>query len=116
MQKKYWLFIAVIIIVILGIWILIFQNSVTQLSIKEAEEVLQNYLVDVNKWRDDYILEPLDPVLGKIDNTDVYRFEMRFKDTVEDVGGRLISNYVISVDGNMILWYNPANDEYVVQE
>ncbi|MDE6750872.1 MAG: hypothetical protein K2K21_17675 [Lachnospiraceae bacterium] len=92
------------------------QNSVTKISDKEAEEALQKYLVDVNQWEEDYILEPLDSILRKVDNIDVYRFEMRFKDNVEDVGGRLISNYAISVDGKTILWYNPADDEYVVQE
>lgn len=118
MRKNLLFFITVVIIFIciIGMCIWIPQNSVTKLSDKEAEEALQKYLVDVNQWKEEYIIEPLDPILGKVDSTDVYRFEVSFKDNVEDVGGRLISNYAISVDGKMILWYNSADDEYVVQE
>lgn len=62
------------------------------------------------------ILEPLEVIVEKVGNTDMYRFEVIFKDAVEDIGGRLISNYAITIDGNMILWHNPADDEYVAQK
>lgn len=46
----------------------------------------------------------------------VYRFEVRYKDTVEEAGGRLVSNYAVSADGEMIFQYDPANDEWMIQK
>lgn len=117
MRKKYSLIIiGIISIGILIICIIIFRNRVSVISSAEAETVLRNYLIGATQWEDDYVLEPSNPITGKIGNNEVYRFEVRFKDTVEEVGNRLISNYAITVDGNIIFWYDSANDEWIVQK
>lgn len=54
--------------------------------------------------------------MGAEDNKKVYRFELRFQDTIEQVGGRLIDNYAVTDDGSEILRYNSADDEWIVQE
>lgn len=118
MRKKY-LFIgsAIILLVATGILCMravTLRNMAPVLSGKEAEETLQNYFIDAGWWRDEYVLYPLSPI--KIGKDDAYHFEVRFKDTVEAVGGRLISNYAITADGNIVFWYNPADDVWVVQE
>lgn len=117
MRKKYSLIITVIILIgILSICIMVFRNGGAAISAAEAETVLQDYLVDANQWGDDYVLEPTDPIGGKIGTNEVYRFGVRYKDTVEEVGNRLVSNYAITVDGNSIFWYDAANDEWIVQK
>lgn len=117
MRKKYSLIIiGIILISTFSICIMVFRNGVSAISSVEAETVLQDYLVGANQWEDDYVLEPTDPIGGKIGNNEVYRFEVRYKDTVEEVGNRLISNYAITVDGNSIFWYDSANDEWIVQK
>ncbi len=120
MRKKYSLIIGIISIGILAICIIgiiVFRNRVSVISGAEAETVLRNYLIGVGRWDDDYVLQANNPITGEIgsNEVEVYRFEVRFKDTVEEVGGGLISNYAITVDGNIIFWYDPANDWYVVQ-
>ncbi|MDE6739261.1 MAG: hypothetical protein K2K07_09215 [Lachnospiraceae bacterium] len=118
MRKKYlFISIAVILIVVTGILcmrVMTLRNMEPVLSGKEAEETLQNYLIDAGRWSDEYVLNPLSPI--KIGNDDAYHFEVRFKDTVEVVGGRLSSNYAITADGNIVFWYDPADDVWIVQE
>lgn len=117
MRKKYSLIsIGIILVGILSICIMIFINGVSVISSVEAETALQDYLVGANQWEDDYVLEPTNPIGGKIGNNEVYRFEVRYKDTVEEVGNKLISNYAITVGGNSIFWYDSANDEWIVQK
>ena len=84
-------------------------------SADEAENILREYLISVNNWESNYVLEPLDPVLGKIENDEIFKFEIRFTDDTDEVGGRLIDNYAITTDGEKIFWYNPADDEWVEQ-
>ena len=36
----------------------------------------------------------------EIDNNEVYRFEVRYKENVEEVGSRLINNYAITMDAD----------------
>lgn len=87
----------------------------TDISIEEAENTLQEYLISVNNWESNYVLEPIDPVLGEIENKEIFRFEIRYADDTDEVGGRLIDNYAITTDGERIFWYNPADDEWVQQ-
>ncbi len=37
---------------------------------KEAEETLQNYLINAGRWSDEYVLNPLSPI--KIGNDDAW--------------------------------------------
>ena len=85
------------------------------ISAEEAENILREYLISVNILKSDYVLEPFDPVLGEFENGQIFRFEMRFKEDIDEVGGRLIGNYAITTDGERIFWYNPADDEWVEQ-
>ena len=84
-------------------------------SAEEAENILREYLISVNILKSDYVLESFDPVLGEFENGQIFRFEMRFKEDIDEVGGRLIGNYAITTDGERIFWYNPADDEWVEQ-
>ena len=85
------------------------------ISVEEAENILRESLISVNNWESNYVLEPLDPVLGKIENDEIFKFEIRFTDDTDEVGGRLIDNYAVTTDGERIFWYNPADDEWVQQ-
>lgn len=85
------------------------------ISAEEAENILREYLISVNNWESNYVLEHLGPVLGKIENEEIFKFEIRYTDDTDEVGGRLIDNYVITTDGERIFWYNPADDEWVEQ-
>lgn len=85
------------------------------ISTEEAENILQEYLVSVNNWESNYVLEPFDSILGEIENEEMFRFETRYTDDTDEVGGRLIANYAITTDGERIFWYNPADDEWVQQ-
>ena len=85
------------------------------ISVEEAEKILREYLISVNILKSDYVLESFDPVLGEFENGQIFRFEMRFKEDIDEVGGRLIDNYAITTDGTKIFWYNPADDEWVQQ-
>ena len=85
------------------------------ISAEEAKNILREYLISVNRWESNYVLEPLDPVLGKIENEEIFKFEIRYTDDTDEVGGRLIDNYVITTDGERIFWYNPADNEWVEQ-
>ncbi len=89
-------------------------NETGMISAEEAEEMLQKYLSAIGVWDEDYKLEPLNPIDGMIENTKVYRFEVRYQDTVEQVADRLVGNYVITGDGNKVYWYDPANDEFII--
>lgn len=115
MRKKY-LLIIVTLMGILSLGIMVFRNRPSVISSVEAEKVLQNYLIDFSQWEDDYVLEPLNPAAGEIGRDKVYRFEVRYKDTVEEAGGRLVSNYAVSADGEMIFQYDLANDEWMIQK
>ena len=84
------------------------------ISSKVAEEVLQRYLFAIDQWNKDYMIEPLNPVDGMIENTKVYRFEVRYQDTVEQVSGRLVGNYAVTDDGNNVYWYDSANDAFIM--
>jgi len=84
------------------------------ISVKEAEEMLQKYLSDTGRWEEDYKIEPLNPVDGMIENTKVYRFEVRYQNTVEQVADRLVGNYAVAGDGGTVYWYDSANDEFVI--
>lgn len=86
------------------------------ISSEEAEQALQNYLIDFSQWEDDYVLEPLNPAAGEIGSDKVYRFEVRYIDTVKETGGRLVSNYAVTVDGERIFQYDPANDAWMSQK
>jgi len=83
-------------------------------SNEEAEEMLQKYLSAIGWWDEDYKIEPLNPIDGMIENTKVYRFEVRYQDTVEQSADRLVGNYAITGDGNTVYWYDPANDEFII--
>lgn len=85
------------------------------ISAEEAENILREYLISVNILKSDYVLESFEPVLGEFENGQIFRFEMRFKEDIDEVGGRLIGNYAITTDGTKIFWYNPADDEWVEQ-
>ena len=85
------------------------------ISAGEAENILREYLISVNILKSDYVLESFEPVLGEFENGQIFRFEMRFKEDIDEVGGRLIGNYAITTDGTKIFWYNPADDEWVEQ-
>ena len=85
------------------------------ISEKEAENILREYLVSANILKSDYVLEPLDPVLGEFKNEELFRFEMRHKEDADGYGGNLIANYDVTTDGERIYWYNPADDELVLQ-
>lgn len=108
--------IIVVLMSILFACIIVLRNGRTVMSNEEAEEILRNYLINNNQWEEDYILEAIDPIVRKIDNDYVYCFELRYKNTVEEVGSRLIGNYAITVDGNTFFWYDSANDEWIVQK
>ena len=69
------------------------------ISEKEAENILREYLISANILKPDYVLEPLDPVLGEFKNEELFRFEMRHKEDADgDMGGKMslhqISNKV----------------------
>lgn len=85
------------------------------ISTEDLATILQEYLISVNKWESEYVLEPLDPVLGEIDNEEVFRFEIRYMDDMDEVGGRLIDNYAITTNRQKIFRYNSADDEWVQQ-
>lgn len=85
------------------------------ISTEDLAKILQEYLISVNKWESEYVLEPLDPVLGEIENEEIFRFEIRYMDDMDEVGGRLIDNYAITTNGQKIFWYNSVDDEWVQQ-
>ena len=63
-------------------------NQMTEnedISTEDLATILQEYLISVNKWEPEYVLEPLDPVLGEIDNEEVFRFEIRYMDDMDEV-------------------------------
>ena len=92
------------------------KNDLPTTSMMDAERILQEYLKSANQWEEEYSLEPTDPVVGEIDNNEVYRFEVRYKENVEEVGSRLINNYAITMDGKTIFLYDPANDQWIIQK
>jgi len=99
MSKKYLLIsIGIIVIVIFSICIKCGKNDLPTTSMMDAERILQEYLKSANQWEEEYSLEPTDPVVGEIDNNEVYRFEVRYKENVEEVGSRLINNYAITME------------------
>ena len=138
MSKKYLLIsIGIIVIVVFSICIKCGKNDLPTTSMMDAERILQEYLKSANQWEEEYSLEPTDPVLrqriddclylcviialldirvGEIDNNEVYRFEVRYKENVEEVGSRLINNYAITMDGKTIFLYDPANDQWIIQK
>lgn len=85
------------------------------ISAEDAANILQEYLISVNKWESNYVLEQLDPVLREVKNEEVFGFEIRYMDDTDEVGGRLLDNYAITTDGQKIYWYNSADDEWVQQ-
>lgn len=106
MSKKYLLIsIGIIVIVVFSICIKCGKNDLPTTSMMDAERILQEYLKSANQWEEEYSLEPTDPVVGEIDNNEVYRFEVRYKENVEEVGSRLINNYAITMDGKTIFLY-----------
>lgn len=84
-------------------------------SSREAAENLQRYLSAAGQWNDVYVLEPLDPVTGKIGDTQVYRFEVRYRDTAGEVADRLVNNYAITSNYEAVYLYDPSNDVFVLQ-
>ena len=117
MSKKYLLIsIGIIVIVIFSICIKCGKNDLPTTSTMDAERILQEYLKSADQWEEEYSLEPTDPVVGEIDNNEVYRFEVRYKENVEEVGSRLINNYAITMDGKTIFLYDPANDQWIIQK
>lgn len=108
MSKKYLLIsIGIIVIVVFSICIKCGKNDLPTTSMMDAERILQEYLKSANQWEEEYSLEPTDPVVGEIDNNEVYRFEVRYKENVEEVGSRLINNYAITMDGKTIFCMIP---------
>ena len=106
MSKKYLLIsIGIIVIVIFSICIKCGKNDLPTTSMMDAERILQEYLKSANQWEEEYSLEPTDPVVGEIDNNEVYRFEVRY-----------INNYAITMDGKTIFLYDPANDQWIIQK
>lgn len=85
------------------------------ISREDLAKILQEYLISVNKWESEYVLEPLDSILGEIENEEIFRFEIRYMDDKDEVGGRLIDNYAITPNGQKIFRYNSADDEWVQQ-
>ena len=99
MSKKYLLIsIGIIVIVIFSICIKCGKNDLPTTSMMDAERILQEYLKSANQWEE------------------VYRFEVRYKENVEEVGSRLINNYAITMDGKTIFLYDPANDQWIIQK
>lgn len=90
------------------------RNRLQILMGMEIAPILQEFLMRRNQWEDNYVLEPLEPIVGTIDNEKVYRFELRYTEDTDDVGGRLIADYAITMDGFKIFQYNPADDEWVL--
>lgn len=116
-KKNLWLCHVIILIGVLSICIMILSsNRASKISVQEAEELLLEHLIDLNRWEPDYVIEPLDLIAREIGNEHGYRFEIRFKDTIEQVGGRVINNYVVTDDGDKIFWYDSANDELVEEK
>ena len=110
MSKKYLLIsIGIIVIVIFSICIKCGKNDLPTTSMMDAERILQEYLKSANQWEEEYSV-------GEIDNNEVYRFEVRYKENVEEVGSRLINNYAITMDGKTIFLYDPANDQWIIQK
>lgn len=116
MRKKYLCIGGIIalmaIIVILGISIGTLRKADAVLSQNEAEGILRNYLIEsvqLDQWDEEAVLAQ--GSRSKIDDRDAYTFDLRFKES-----DRLISGYAITVDGNTIFWYDPANDMWIVQE
>ncbi len=91
-------------------------NQASKISAQKAEELLLAHLIDHNQWSSDYVIEPLDSIAIEIGNEHGYRFEIRYKDTVEQVGDRLINNYVVTDDDGNIFWYDSANDELIEEK
>ena len=89
------------------------ENSDNTILTEEAGKELQEYLSSINQWDPNYVLVPLDTVLGEIENQQMYRFEVRYKDDTDEVGGRLIDNYAVTADGERIFWYNSADGKWV---
>jgi len=119
MKNKNLFGVIIIISAILVICVMALRNKEPVISSTEAETILQNYLMEHNLWSDDYYLEQNEKINNAVDyvgDMAVYHISVRFKDTVPNVGDRLISEYSITRDGNIIFWYDPANDEYIVQE
>lgn len=86
--------------VVLGIiFVLMMTGCGNSNSAEDSARILQEYLISVNKWESDYVLEPLDLVFGEIENEEIFCFEIRYMDDTEEVGGRLIDNYAITTDG-----------------
>lgn len=85
------------------------------ISTEDLAKILQEYLISVNKWESEYVLEPLDSVLGEMENEEIFRFEIRYMDDMNEVGDRLIDNYAITTNGQKIFWYNSADDKWVQQ-
>ena len=116
-MKKYLpIGIGIAFVGILVVCVMIFRDNSSTISVTDAERTLQEFLSGADQWDDDYVLEPTNPPEGKIDNSEVYRFELRYRDKVEEVGNRLINNYAITVDGKNIFLYDAANDSWITQK
>lgn len=116
MRRKICLCLVIVLIVVSSICMIVFGNRADKISAREAEELLLEHLINLDRWEPDYVIEPDNPVAGEIDNEHGYRIEIRYKDTVEQVAGRLVSNYAVTDDGKKIFRYDPANDEWIMEE
>lgn len=100
MSKKYLLIsIGIIVIVVFSICIKCGKNDLPTTSMMDAERILQEYLKSANQWEEEYSLEPTDPVVGEIDNNEVYKFEVRYGVGIKNII-RIVEKY---------------NGEYVIQ-
>lgn len=86
-------------------------KSSYELSPDEAKAMLEEYLVDVNLLDDDS--ELCEQTISEIDGIDIYCFDVRFKEQVPNVGGRLIGMYGIATDGSQYYQYDIANGVWV---
>lgn len=102
----------VIITVILSTYIVHVRNNDPVISEEEAGEILHNRLIElykIDQWEEEVVLEQQLPhVIG---DSDAYCFDLRYAES-----DRLIGSYAIAVDGNNVLCYDPADDEWITLE
>lgn len=76
--------------------------------------LLQNFLEEMNRCDEnvqELILQETDKQTV-IDGRDVLVFELRFKENLENVGGRLLEYYAITTDQKKVYYINPAMEDW----
>lgn len=100
-------------VIVLLFSVIIIQSKMSNISNEEASKRLKKYLVENNQWSNEYILETYKTTV-KIGDEEIYRFDIRYNDYIEQVGGRLVGSWGISCKGDRIFEYNSANDEWIL--